>query len=287
MDQTKRRVPIISFLLSFVLPGLGHVYNGRLGEGILFFFGAWLVAVLIVLGLSGLISGLWSLVCILFAIPIVCQILIATHAAIEAARLKVVPLKWYNSWYFYISAILIVSLLENAALDAAAPFARRHLAGVAGVRSFRIASSPMKPTLEEGDHVTAKSEKYEDRLPRRGDIIFFPYPEERSKRFVMRVIGLPGERIEIKDKIVFINNQRLVDLWGIYENNVILPRDIGPRDNFGPVQIPEGAVFVLGDNRDFSHDSRFWGNVQIKEIEGKAMFIYWSNDWDRIGIRLH
>lgn len=138
MDQTKRRV-IISFLLSIVSAGLGHVYNGRAGEGILFFFGSWLGALLIVLGMSGLISGLWSLIGIMVIIPIVCQILIATHAAIEATHLKVVPLKWYNKWYFYVCAILLMKLISSVALEPAIPFAQHHV----GVRSFKMRSSNM------------------------------------------------------------------------------------------------------------------------------------------------
>jgi signal peptidase I len=156
-----------------------------------------------------------------------------------------------------------------------------------GARAFKIPASSMKPALEEGDYLIAKLEKYGDRVSRRGDIIVFPYPEDRSVNFVKRVIGLPGERIEIKDKLVFVNGQRLDDPWGVHEGSVNFPSDVNPRDNFGPVQIREGSVFVLGDNRDNSHDSRFWGDVKIKEIEGRAVFIYWSNDLNRIGKQLH
>jgi signal peptidase I len=278
MDRTKRRNPVISFLLSFVLPGLGHMYNGRLGEGILFCFGCWLVVVLTVTGLSGLACGLWSLICIIVAPILICQILICTHAAIEAARLKVVPLKWYNKWYVYVCAILLASFVWKFMFYAITPFARHHAWG----RPFKSASSSMVPTLEEGDHFVAKMQKYGDRLPRRGDIVIFPYPEDRSKNFVMRAIGLPGERIEIKDKAVLINGERVYDPWGFHFDSRTFPE----RDNFGPIDIPEGSVFVLGDNRDFSHDSRFWGYVGIKDIEGKALFIYWSNDLNRIGKKL-
>ena len=130
-------------------------------------------------------------------------------------------------------------------------------------------ASSMVPGLELGDHFIAKLEKYGDRLPRRGDIIVFPYPEDRSVDFVKRVIGLPGERIEIKDKVVFINGRPLEDPWGVCESNVTFPSNIAPRDNFGPVEVPKGSVFVLGDNRDYSHDSRFWGYVETKDIQGK------------------
>jgi signal peptidase I len=256
MDQTKRRNPIISFLLSIILPSLGHVYNGRPGEGILFFVGLWLLSFLLLL--TGQMSSFSGLIALL-AITIVGRILVATFAAIEADRLKEAHLKWYNRWYIYVCAILLV----NLALNTAGPFAGRHLSGVAGVRAFRMSASSMVPGLELGDHFIAKLEKYGDRVPRRGDIIIFPLPEDRSKDFIKRVIGLPGERLEIKDKIVFINDKPLQDPWGIYLSNVTFPTNVNPRDNFGPVDVPTGAVFVLGDNRDYSHDSRFWGDVKI------------------------
>ena len=272
MEQTKRRNPIISFLLSIVLPGLGHVYNGHLGEGILFHFGLWLLV--FVMGLSGLVFSLRGLICII-AVASVCPILIASHAAIEASRLKEARLKWYNKWYVYCCLVL----LANTAL---APVIIKGQHDVLRVRAFKESSVSMIPTLEQADHLVAKWEGYGDRLPGRGDIVIFPYPEDRSKDFVKRVIGLPGERIEIKDKVVFINGKRLEDPWGVHFDST----KIVARDNCGPVDIPEGAVFVLGDNRDFSHDSRFWGDVKIKDIEGKAIYIYWSNDLNRIGKHL-
>jgi signal peptidase I len=273
VDQTKRRVPIISFLLSILWPGLGHVYNGRLGEGILFFLGLCLL--LFLLASTGLIFSLAGLITLL-AVGIVGRILIATLAAIEADRLKEAHLKWYNRWYIYVCAVLLVNLLSYVAI----PFARHHFLGV---KAFKVPASNMRPALQEGDHFIAKLEKYGDRLPQRGDIVVFPYPEDRSVDFIKRVIGLPGERIEIKHKVVFINDKRLEDPWGVHFGTTT----IAAPDNCGPIDIPEGSVFVLGDNRDNSLDSRFWGNVQIKDIEGKAVIIYWSNDLKRIGKQLN
>jgi len=149
--------------------------------------------------------------------------------------------------------------------------------------AFIIPVSSMAPALEKGDRLIARMQRYADRLPGRGDIVIFRYPVDRSKLFVKRIIGLPGETIQIKDKVVFINDQRLDDPWGNRLHNRTLPHDTGPRDNYGPVSIPEGSVFVMGDNRDFSLDSRFWGFVDIKDIQGKPLFIIWSDDWNRIG----
>jgi signal peptidase I len=275
MEQTTRRIPIIAFLLSIPLQGLGHMYNGQLWKGILFFCGSWLL--LLVLGLSGLFLSLSGFFFALAA-ALIYRIFVATHAAIEAARLKTVHLKWYNKWYVYICALLIIGILESVLF----PTYRQ----IIGMRSYRVPSTAMTPTLKIGDHFTTKLGIYKQRLPERGDIVTFPFPEDRSITFLMRVIGLPGERIQIKDKVVFINDRSLDDPWSVHTDEHVASRDAFPRDNFGPMDIPEGEVFVLGDDRDYSQDSRFWGNLKIKDIEGKALYIYWSDDYDRIGKKL-
>ena len=276
MEQMKRRIPIVAFLLSLPLPGLGHVYNGHLVEGILVFVGLWLL--LLVAGLSGLPFSPAGLICFII-IGNVYQIFVAMHATIEASRLKTAHLKWYNKWYVYVC----VSILVGLTLE---PAARFMWIDLVGGRAFKTPASSMAPTLQKGDHFLVKLARYNDRLPARGDIVIFPYPDDRSVLFVKRILGLPGERIHIKDKIVFINDQRLDDPWGVRASEVTMPNDIGPRDNYGPVSIPEGHVFVMGDNRDFSQDSRFWGFVDIKDIQGKALFIYWSDDLSRVGKQL-
>jgi signal peptidase I len=242
----------------------------------LFFFGLWFL--LFALGLSGLLSSLWGMICIIGA-AIVGQIFIATHAAIEASRLGAARLKWYNKWYVYICILLLTGVVIPPAILKA-----QH--DILRVRTFKVPAESMSPSLKLGDCFLAKLQEYGDRLPQRGDIIVFPYPEDRSNTFVKRVVGLPGERLEIRDKIVFINGQRLQDPWAVHVSNVTYPSNLNPRDNLGPAEVPEGAVFVLGDNRDASYDSRFWGCVETKDIEGKAMFIYWSDDRGRIGKQL-
>ena len=141
MEQTKRRIPIVAFLLSVILTGLGHVYNGHLLKGILFFVGLWLL--LLVLGLSGLPFSLAGLICFI-ALAIVCQILIAIHAAIEAARLKATHLKWYNKWYVYVCVLLLLGFV----LEPVVLFMQHDLVGV---RAFRMPADSMAPTLKKGN----------------------------------------------------------------------------------------------------------------------------------------
>lgn len=169
------------------------------------------------------------------------------------------------------------------------------------VQAFKIPSGSMEPTLLIGDQILVNKFIYGVKIPfikkkilafkkpRRGDVIVFTYPEDRSKDFIKRVIGVEGDRIEIIDKKIYINGKSFNDPWGNYEDPEIRSGSFDKRDNFGPYVVPRNHVFVMGDNRDRSYDSRFWGPVNIDEIKGKAFLIYWSWDngfmvrWWRIG----
>ena len=170
------------------------------------------------------------------------------------------------------------------------------------VQAFKIPSGSMKPTLEIGDHILVNKFSYGVKLPylrntiipvgqpRRGDIAVFIYPEDKSKDFIKRVIAVGGDTVEIRNKKLFVNGEAVDDPHGVHVEDVIYPRAIQRRDNFGPVRVPEGTLFVMGDNRDQSYDSRFWGFVKLEDVIGKAFIIYFSWDsensgvrWDRIG----
>ncbi len=159
------------------------------------------------------------------------------------------------------------------------------------VQAFKIPSSSMEPTLLVGDHLLVnkfiygirlpftKTKYFQFKKPQRGDIIVFIYPKDRSKDFIKRVIGTEGEKVEIVQNKIYINNQLIDDPWGHYEERSASLRYLQPMERFGPVTVPPNSVFVLGDNRDNSQDSRFWGFVNVNEIKGKAFIIYFS--WDR------
>ncbi|MFH2076337.1 MAG: signal peptidase I [Pseudomonadota bacterium] len=167
------------------------------------------------------------------------------------------------------------------------------------IQAYKIPSGSMKPTLLIGDHILVSKFNYGIKLPflrttlipvgapQRGDIVVFIYPEDRSKDFIKRLIGVPGDTIEIRNKKIFINGLPYSDKHGVYVDNFIIPGAVQPRDNFGPVTVPEGSLFVMGDNRDESYDSRFWGFVSKKDVLGKALIIYWSwnreEHWVRLG----
>lgn len=174
------------------------------------------------------------------------------------------------------------------------------------IQAFKIPSGSMIPTLLIGDHILVNKFIYgvrnpltrkvwiKGKQPQRKEVIVFIFPKNPKLDFIKRVIGLPGDIVEIRDKKVFVNGTPLQEPYVQYTDPRILPREISPRDNFGPIKVPQGHLFVMGDNRDQSHDSRFWGFVPIKNVKGKAFIIYFSWDaqhfrirWRRIGKLIH
>jgi signal peptidase I len=165
------------------------------------------------------------------------------------------------------------------------------------IQAYKIPSGSMKPTLLIGDHILVSKFNYGVKLPlmrstvipigspRRGDIVVFIYPEDRSKDFIKRLIGLPGDKIEVRNKKILLNGLPWNDRHGVNVDSLIIPGAVQPRDNFGPVTVPEGSLFVMGDNRDESYDSRFWGFVPMKDVLGKALIIYWSWNQEDHGVR--
>jgi len=180
------------------------------------------------------------------------------------------------------------------------------------VQAFKIPSGSMLPTLQIGDHLLVSKFIYGVKMPfsgatliplkdpQHGDVVVFKYPKDRSIDYIKRVIGVPGDTLEIRNKQVYINNEPIEDPHAHFSSPAIMRGN--PRDNLSPITIPEGKVFVMGDNRDNSHDSRFWGFVDQKDILGKAFIIYWSWDisepllsldrltsirWGRIGDIIH
>lgn len=167
------------------------------------------------------------------------------------------------------------------------------------VQAFKIPSGSMIPTLLIGDHILVNKFLYGTvlpfsdtrvlviRKPERGDIIVFRYPEDRSRDFIKRVIAVEGDRIESRDKVIIVNGEKAVEPFVQHTDQSLRPAGVEPRDNFGPIVVPKGKFFMMGDNRDQSYDSRYWGFVDMKDIRGKALVIYWSWDsnknWPRFG----
>lgn len=160
------------------------------------------------------------------------------------------------------------------------------------VQAFKIPSGSMLPTLLIGDHILVNKFIYGTRLPfsenralvfqrpERGDLIVFRYPEGNGRDFIKRVIAIEGDIIESRDKKIFINGKPINEPYIQHTDDLVRPAEVEPRDNFGPYRVPENKLFVMGDNRDQSYDSRYMGYVDIENVKGEAFIIYWS--WDNI-----
>ncbi|HEX9191510.1 MAG TPA: signal peptidase I [Candidatus Deferrimicrobiaceae bacterium] len=161
------------------------------------------------------------------------------------------------------------------------------------LQAFKIPSSSMENTLLVGDHIFVNKFIYGYHVPyttgrilrfstpMRGDIIVFVFPEDPSKDFIKRVIGLPGDTVEVRRKTVLVNGEPLDEPYTRFADGRSIESLVRTRDSMPPVRVPEGKLFVMGDNRDRSYDSRFWGFVDMDAVIGKALFIYFSIDWNR------
>ncbi|HEX3070413.1 MAG TPA: signal peptidase I [Thermoanaerobaculia bacterium] len=179
----------------------------------------------------------------------------------------------------YYEALLIAVIFVN--------FAR-----IFAFQAFKIPTGSMEDNLKVGDHIIVNKFIYGPgttlggMLPlreiRRGDIIVFRYPLQPDTDFVKRVVGLPGDTVEVHDKVVWVNGKPLAEPYVIHVDPTIypprpqLPEPYRSRDQFGPYFVPEGQYFAMGDNRDRSSDSRYWGTVPRSMIKGKAFMVYWS-----------
>lgn len=177
------------------------------------------------------------------------------------------------------------------------------------VQAFKIPSGSMQNTLLIGDYILVNKFIYGVKIPftnftviplkkpHRRDIVVFKFPKDPSKDFIKRVIAVGGDTITIRDKRVYVNDQLQKEGYAVYTDSRILPSSgvYGTtRDNLAPVKVPEGKLFVMGDNRDESNDSRFWQFADVSAVKGKAFIIYWSwnrNDfdvrWKRLGTLIH
>jgi signal peptidase I len=166
------------------------------------------------------------------------------------------------------------------------------------IQAFKIPSSSMEDTLLVGDHIFVNKFLYGYRLPfregrilvfsepQRGDIVVFVFPEDPSKDFIKRVVAVPGDTVEIRQKTLYINGRPVEEDYTRFADGFSTDGFVRTRDNMEPITVPPGKYFVMGDNRDRSYDSRFWGFVDKEAVIGKALFIYFSIDWSR-DVRWH
>jgi len=273
--RISRRRWWLAGLLSYLVPGLGQVYNGQATKGLLFNFlmASW----------SGLVFSLVFFMLkqppaririffffLLFGIAFLAHLLVILEAIWTAWKKgKDHPLQPYNRLMIYLAA-LIVSL----GVDYSVSIAVKEYV----LKPFRIPSVSMEPALLSGDYLISNQLHYTDHNPARGDVVIFLADGGPGDYYIKRIIGLPGDTLEIRDKSVRINGEVLDEPYAKHEDSQVFPAGAGVRDNLGPLVIRPDAYFVMGDNRDASLDSRQQGIVRRHQIKGRPLFVYFS--WD-------
>lgn len=191
-----------------------------------------------------------------------------------------------NAWRENIEAILIAVVI--------ALFIRTFI-----VQAFKIPSGSMLETLQIGDQILVNKFIYGVKIPftggktlipgkspERSDIVVFKYPEDPSKDYIKRVVAIGGDTVELIDKALYVNGKQVMEQpWAEFKDERIIPGRFNNRDNMQLLTVPPGKLFVMGDNRDNSHDSRFWGFVDLSAVKGEAFMIYWSWNKDSFGVR--
>ena len=161
------------------------------------------------------------------------------------------------------------------------------------IQAFRIPSESMRDTLLVGDFLFVNKFEYGPKIPfthvrlpglrqpRHGDVIVFQYPQDPSKDFIKRCIATGGQTVQVKTKDLWLDGKKLREPYVIHTDPNLRPAGYDDRDNFGPLTVKPNELFMMGDNRDNSNDSRYWGTLDMDLVKGRAMFLYWSWDGER------
>jgi signal peptidase I len=273
-----RRWPI-AVLLGFLALGLGQVYNGQWRKGVAYWAGQTL--------LSAVALIVFPLGFAAFAIALLVSLALGVASLVDAgltARSRsTFTLRPYNRWFTYAGIVLAVWFASGRFTD----WMRAHR-----VQAFRMPSQSMSPTLRVGDFFFA-DKRPSARVPGRGDIIVMSFPPNPKVTFVKRVVAIGGDSLELRAKQLYVNGRVVAEPFVIHTDPTMRPAEYDRRDNLGPIRVPQGSVFVLGDNRENSNDSRYFGPVRSELVLGRVLWIYLSWDgernavrWDRIGRRL-
>jgi signal peptidase I len=248
--SNKGRNTLLAVFLALAMPGLGQIYSGELIKGISYFL---IILAISIMGLRGTILLPDSMMIFgALATMLACGALYITTVvdAFKKASMAdtAYPLKSYNRWYFYLAMWLLGTLVWGAVRN----YGTENL-----IEAYRIPTASMEPGVHQGDRILADKTAYHRMAPKKGDVVIFVYPDDRSKKFIKRIEALPGEVVT-------------------YADGTKAP-------------VPHGHVYVLGDNRENSIDSRQFGFIPLRDIVGKARQVYFSSGingilWERIGV---
>ncbi|MCL2072652.1 MAG: signal peptidase I [Marinilabiliaceae bacterium] len=287
--KDKPRKAILAFLLSILVAGLGQLYNGQLKKAFLF-FGGFLMS-LICINLIGFKSCFWIYIYALL-VHVVLMFLIATDADLKAKKQKEYILKVYNKWYVYL-LFTIVGYLAIFVAEKISSNSRYIISIVRSDSGF--------PTIVAGDYILGDYSFYNSQEPTYGDLVIFSMPDGGFYNY--RIIGMPNDTLGIENQLVKYYGKELsskfistmfYDKYEMEEFDEILPNGIEykfvrikspPFQENDPIEeiiVPNDSYFLMGDNRNFSYDSRFIGFVQRGQIQGKLVSIYLSKNLKKI-----
>ncbi|MBT4099166.1 MAG: signal peptidase I [Gemmatimonadetes bacterium] len=261
MRTGSRRRWWLAALLSYWLPGLGQVYNGQASRGTRFFVAAMVAAIFMAIALTR--EGISASAGLLFLLAFILTTIASVVEAGLAARRQPdpFPCRQYNRWYVYVVAALLSMFAFTPALKQF-------------VHTFYIPSGAMEDSLLIGDYILA--DMTPDK-PVAGELLIYESLEEPVRMLIKRCVAAGGQIVEIRDKVLYVDGS-VVPLPpdGKHVDSVVYPADSRERDNLGPLRVPSGHLFMMGDNRDRSRDSRYTGPAPLAKIKGKAIIIYWS-----------
>ncbi len=283
--------PWLAGLLQVVTPGLGNLYSGRPLHGLILHLTVQGIVLLLALALLRLP---WP---VNFLLPVAVAIIVAVFVIFDGVRcartqLPEFPLARYNRWNVYILVVAVFAIIVAPEQVLVGSPTRAFV-----MQTFAADTSSMAPAVLRGDHVVVDKSAYAFAQPKRGDVVFYRATEHPPMIFMKRIVGMPGETIEIRNRNVFINGKKIDEPYVRFlrpsTDGRFLDRTFNG-DSVAPRVIPADTYFVLGDNRDDSLDSRFIGPVQRRQFVGKAKTIYFSSDpvthqtrWNRIGITVN
>jgi signal peptidase I len=252
-------------LLGFFWPGLGHLYAGAPLRGVGAVAALFVVVIPAVVLARVLLDFSETSVIIGVVVAIALFLLVPLDGALTARRRRGHPPTRWNRVWIYVAYAVLYSVLSG-------PLIKWELDHF-WFRTFKIPSGAMMDTLLIGDMVIADMRKSKLFPLRRGQIIVFRHPEKLDVAYIKRAIGLPGETVELRDGFLYVDGRRVDEPY-------VQPdfRQQDPHRNFGPLVVQQDHYFVLGDHRNQSSDSRFWGQVPQALVEGRARSIWWSYD---------
>ena len=268
--QAAPRNMFVAFVLSVLVPGLGQLYNGQGRKGIIFFTVIpILIAVTIVTGLELYFWGF----CLILGGMLAFRLYVIVDAIVVARRRRDYVPRRYNRPILYSVIALVVVVTVNIV----------DFRAMLGVSAFRVPSESSKPALEVGDFVMAQLDPDHEMAPKRGEIWVFLYPGDHKTHYIKRVVAFPGETVELHDGRLYIDGEPRTEPWADYAGRGVLILN----SHQGPYQVPEGRLFMLGDNISNSVDSRKFGAVEPDLLVGKALYVYFSIDLERpdVGVR--